>query len=95
MSMHPASPTVKPRIPGRMIAAALRMRAERPDLAARLEKAAVLAADLGALNVKASQYRTTPHTCHCPDALFKGRARGSLSVCKHSLAVRLLQAASR
>ena len=79
----------KPRIPAKMVAAGLAMLAENPRLAGRIEKAALIATNLRQIN---PAYRATASTCHCPDSLFAGRNRGSLSVCKHSLGLRLAAA---
>ena len=79
----------KPRVSAKLFSAALNLKAARPDVAdGRLERAVVLATDLNQID---PTYRATVCSCHCPDATFKGRNRGSLSVCKHSLAIRLVR----
>ena len=80
-------PVNKPRISAELFNAAQRILADRPDLTNRIQAALIVATDL---NVYIDpNYRATRHTCHCPDALFRGSARGSLGLCKHSLGIRL------
>ena len=83
----------KSRISALLMGAAMKLQEQRPDLGvSRIAKGVMLALDLnGGIN---PAYKSTRLSCHCPDITFSGANRGSLALCKHSIAVRLAQAAN-